>query len=442
MQTRQEKTRQLQKLIKGKFHTADALALIRQGACPNTTDGSGNSLIHLLIKVMLKGINKSRYHKHLKELLTLHLANPDIQNHQGLTPLQYLIASPRWYLDVAMELVDAGADYEVPVKSHFGKTLFEVMVTSHSQSHSGNDYFNAYISRLVQHYQRDNKSLPENIPRPVFFHEMRMPSLKLGSGNYGTVCLSRWNNKRVAVKVNADIVTYDNEKSALLFLTKEQYRLQNHMNIIQLYGWLPTQQRLNALVLEYMPKGDLSSYYNQMKGKIDLRQKFEFAHDVAIGLSFVHYYQYLHRDIKMCNMLLSYNLHVYLSDFGFAVKENELSQFRLKQPGTLYYAAPELFNKKPLYSQKSDVYAYAITFFEIVTGKSILAALRETDFPENIIVGERPRIGRKYPLFFSKICQKAWHQNPQERPSANSIRRELKDFLNEMDKVHYGFSPK
>ncbi|KAA6370765.1 MAG: hypothetical protein EZS28_033708, partial [Streblomastix strix] len=76
-------------------------------------------------------------------------------------------------------------------------------------------------------------------------------------------------------------------------------------------------------------------------------------------------------DIKCDNILLqsplgSNRVFIKMSDFGFAKKEDKISE-QTYLAGTIPYITPELFKKPRIATQKSDMYSIGITFYRIIT---------------------------------------------------------------------------
>ncbi|KAA6395785.1 MAG: putative serine/threonine protein kinase [Streblomastix strix] len=89
------------------------------------------------------------------------------------------------------------------------------------------------------------------------------------------------------------------------------------------------------------------------------------------GMRQFHSTGLIHRDIK-CNNILLHNpprsgrIHVKISDFGLAKNEN-LTNIQIYAAGTLIYMAPEIFKLPRIITQKVDIYAVGITFYQLIT---------------------------------------------------------------------------
>ncbi|KAJ0969411.1 hypothetical protein J5N97_022288 [Dioscorea zingiberensis] len=145
-----------------------------------------------------------------------------------------------------------------------------------------------------------------------------------------------------------------------------------HRNILKLYACL-TRGKVNFLVFEYMPNGNLYQALRREvkvgKPELDWNKRYKIAVGVAKGLMYLHHDcspAIVHRDIKSSNILLDEDYEAKISDFGIAkVAENsELTSFA----GTHGYIAPELAYSIKL-TEKSDIYSFGVVLLELVTGR-------------------------------------------------------------------------
>ncbi|RVW76778.1 LysM domain receptor-like kinase 3 [Vitis vinifera] len=162
---------------------------------------------------------------------------------------------------------------------------------------------------------------------------------------------------------------------------------------VELIGYAASDDEL-FLIYEYAQKGSLKSHLHdpQNKGqKVVIPncshlmnqnclkqgkgpQICQIALDAARGIEYIHEHtktHYVHRDIKTSNILLDGAFRAKISDFGLAklvgkTGEGEASATRVV--GTFGYLAPEYLSDG-LATTKSDVYAFGIVLFEIISGK-------------------------------------------------------------------------
>ncbi|CAD8056857.1 unnamed protein product [Paramecium sonneborni] len=131
-----------------------------------------------------------------------------------------------------------------------------------------------------------------------------------------------------------------------------------------------------------------------MKGDLDkyLRQNFNIKEPKAIrilqaivnAVNEINQKGFIHRDIKPANILLSGN-QPKLADFGFAVP---IWQARIQQKsinvGTPLYMSPQALGQQN-YSEKGDVWAVGILYFEMLFGKTPFNAKSESALLTNIL---------------------------------------------------------
>lgn len=135
------------------------------------------------------------------------------------------------------------------------------------------------------------------------------------------------------------------------------------------------------LVYEYSQNGSLKNHLHdpESKGYSSLSWIFrvQIALDAARGLEYIHEHtkdHYVHRDIKSSNILLDGSFRAKISDFGLAklvVKSSDAEASVTKVVGTFGYLAPE-YLRDGLATTKSDVYAFGVVLFELISGKEAI----------------------------------------------------------------------
>lgn len=135
------------------------------------------------------------------------------------------------------------------------------------------------------------------------------------------------------------------------------------------------------LIMPYIPH-NLSVRIHHDGWRPDWPTALQLAISLATGLSAIHAAGILHRDLKPGNILLDEANTPYICDFGIAIKAADLKKdnaggskqgkpsggfHKRNMIGTLEYMAPEALQKQPP-SDKSDVWALAVTLNELATG--------------------------------------------------------------------------
>lgn len=124
------------------------------------------------------------------------------------------------------------------------------------------------------------------------------------------------------------------------------------------------------LCMEYASLGDLRKYVDKIENKrLDPTLAKRYLVQMLEALDSIHVAGILHRDIKPDNILVLNEEEIRLADFGVATlpgDENSLEELR-RGVGTLDYMPPEVM-EGIAYTAKSDLYALALTFYELLTG--------------------------------------------------------------------------
>jgi hypothetical protein len=82
------------------------------------------------------------------------------------------------------------------------------------------------------------------------------------------------------------------------------------------------------------------------------------------------------------------------------------------------WCGPEILLGTGNYNEKSDVFAFGVTIWEIFTRGGFPYAFCRTNHEVVIFVteGHRLDIDEKWPPVVQKVLQESWAQNPEERP--------------------------
>lgn len=227
-----------------------------------------------------------------------------------------------------------------------------------------------------------------DIEKPVVFpHEEILSSTDgfsdsnlLGHGTYGSVYYGLLRDQEVAVKRMTATKTRE-------FMVEMKVLCKvHHSNLVELIGYAASEDEL-FLIYEYAQKGSLRSHLHdpQSKGHTSLSwiMRVQIALDAARGLEYIHEHtkaHYVHRDIKTSNILLDGAFRAKISDFGLAKlvgKTNDGEASATRVVGTFGYLAPE-YMRDGLATRKSDVYAFGVVLFEMISGKEAITRTEGT----------------------------------------------------------------
>ena len=196
-----------------------------------------------------------------------------------------------------------------------------------------------------------------------------------------------------------------------------------------------------AVVTPFMKNENLFNLINKINEGLVINdfetKKTIISFGIAAGMACIHQKNIIHRDLKPSNVLLDENFYPKISDYN-------LNQFLLEKPdndtdkqdfkiGTPAYWAPELYQNKE-YTNKIDVYSYAITLYELWTMNSAFSEhkhLTQIELSRLVTSGQRPIIRKgEIPAIYQELIEKCWNEDPNLRPSFIQIVRNFMDRKN------------
>lgn len=240
-----------------------------------------------------------------------------------------------------------------------------------------------------------------------------------------------------------------------------------HPNIATLraYYWSVDEK---LLIYDYISNGSLATAIHGKAGvdtftPLSWSNRFKIMKGTAKGLAYLHEFspkKYVHGDLKPSNILLGHNMEPHISDFGVGRLANiaggsptlqsnrvaaEKVQGRQKSMSTEVstnvlgsgYMAPEAMKVvKP--SQKWDVYSYGVILLEMITGRSSIVVVGNSEM--DLVQWIQFCIEEKKPLLevldpyladdadkeeeiieVLKIAMACVHSSPEKRPTMRHV---------------------
>ena len=226
----------------------------------------------------------------------------------------------------------------------------------------------------------------------------------------------------------------------------------NHPSIIKCFGYnqfeIITYCNYPIIYLENASNDNLDQFIHsnktqETKPKLNDTIKLIIIYGIAACMSYLHFHDIIHRDLKISNILLDDSLFPKLSGFDIAkeLKGNSVSVSKHIK-GTPAYLAPEVYLRKE-YSKASDVYAFGYMIYEIMTNeKPFEKNLSPKELSRKITLEKyRPTFKKPIPDCYRKLIESCWSEEPKLRPTFEDIITQLKtnkEFLIEnIDSIEY-----
>ena len=162
--------------------------------------------------------------------------------------------------------------------------------------------------------------------------------------------------------------------------------------------------------------------------KLPLRyaEQYYFAAQIALGMRYVSMQRLVHMDLAARNVLLSEKNVVKVADFGLTQKlAPGKTTWRLRTKMCLPQRWQSTEGMKfQVFSEKSDVWSYGVTCWEIMTyGRLPYPAVKLVKIKKHVCSGGRLEPPKGYPdsVLFWGIIEKCWKEKHQDRPTFNDL---------------------
>jgi hypothetical protein len=282
----------------------------------------------------------------------------------------------------------------------------------------------------------------------------------LARGGFGVVYLARYRGLTVAVKqLQRERMRY---RTITLFM-KEIRLLASlqHPHIVGFLGLAWSTLHDLAIVLEYLPRGDLYTFLRHQRKEVarspatrsdftwfqssspnknlTVPTKSAIAMDIADALAYMHGQErpIIHRDLKSRNVLLSSDLRAKVTDFGIS-RLQTVEETMTREVGTIAWIAPEVL-KGGRYSEKADIYSLGVLLTELdtcqtpyKTGFGANAPKRNNTWIASMVSAGaiQPALLESCPIEVRELTHKCLSFDASSRPSAVQVLQSLQSMAN------------
>ncbi|VDL73283.1 unnamed protein product [Nippostrongylus brasiliensis] len=200
------------------------------------------------------------------------------------------------------------------------------------------------------------------------------------------------------------------------------------------------------ILVEYCEHGDLLHFVRKQRGRllthdnedtsdasvdicVRIKDLVSIAWQVSDGLTYLSSKNFIHRDVAARNVLLTKHLVAKVSDFGLGRYAD--SALYTARGGRLPFKSMSLEALKYYeFSEKSDVWAFAILLFEMFSfGDVPYAAIQPADMISHVEQGNRPEQPERCPDEIFALMAKCWRSEPKDRPTFSEVSRSMLDVI-------------
>ncbi|EGR33665.1 protein kinase domain protein [Ichthyophthirius multifiliis] len=268
---------------------------------------------------------------------------------------------------IAIQKAEAAKSYiekkysKIKILEKERKDNWEAIKTKISELNLSSQQSQQIINKIKQQEAQNMRLMRKKITANDF-----EPLSIIGKGAFGEVriCKCKHTQEIVAIKkMKKSEMIYKNQVSHVI-AERDVLALANNISwIVELKNSFQDQKYL-YLVMEFLQGGDLMTLLIERSILSEIEVRF-YAAEIVLAIESVHKMNYIHRDIKPDNILLTKNGHIKLSDFGLCKQTNRKRLF--STVGTPDYIAPEVFGQEG-YTESVDWWSVGIIIYEMLIG--------------------------------------------------------------------------
>ncbi|XP_031127841.1 probable LRR receptor-like serine/threonine-protein kinase At1g34110 [Ipomoea triloba] len=214
-----------------------------------------------------------------------------------------------------------------------------------------------------------------------------------------------------------------------------------HENLLRLRGFCCSKDRGECfLIYNFVSNGSLLQYLDVKDNKdrvLDWSTRVSIIKGIARGIEYLHGNKgnkpaLVHRNISAEKVLIDHRYNPLLSDSGLhKLLADDIVFSTLKGSAAMGYLAPE-YTTTGRFTEKSDIYAFGVTIFQILSGKIMVTHLNhqgaelgryeefiDAKLQRNFVESEAAKLGK-----MALLCI---HESPSQRPSIETLMQEIND---------------
>ncbi|GIQ84390.1 hypothetical protein KIPB_005874 [Kipferlia bialata] len=251
---------------------------------------------------------------------------------------------------------------------------------------------------------------------------------ELGSGAYGKVWLVKWRSNNYAVKLFSRSGMSPGHIQGVI----QEYTQTNKLFsdfVVPVQNLVVSPDDI-GFMMKYVRGGTLHQAIHRPGASMPWDLRSSLAYQIARGCQFLYSCNppVEHRDLKPANVLLQKGgTRCCISDFGQSKVHNAFKTETVSPvQGTVAYLAPELFQLRFRYSEKTDVWSYGVILWEMISGYVPLDQQTPSMIPSLICSGRAfpftpDCIPSDAPPGLVHVAQACLSLDPSQRPTFDMV---------------------
>ena len=265
---------------------------------------------------------------------------------------------------------------------------------------------------------------------------------KLGEGGMGTVYRGRQFSlrRRVAVKVLPPHLSNDPQMRERFELEAQSASVLNSPHVVQVFA-AGTENGNAYYVMEFVEGRDLHDVVKEHVEKeeqLDPHLAADYVIQAGRGLIEAQKHDFVHRDIKPPNLMLTKKGTVKIADFGIVKVMGESSLTMTGTAiGTPAYCSPEQGGGTGC-DGRSDIYSMGVVFYELLTlqkpfdGNTGNALIYQHTYTEPKLLTD---VNPDCPASYQSVVLKCMQKNPDDRYQT------AQELVDDLERVRLGTAP-